>query len=142
MSCYTTLCVDSQSHVQLAANSSHFIGNAVPDPQPTQSDAHFVVLCTCPDEQTAEQLAQHLLSRSLVACVNLIPGITSLYHWQGELCRDQEVQLVLKTRAACLPELEACIKDNHPYEVPEILALPVDWGHRPYLEWINQHCQP
>ncbi|MBY5981260.1 divalent-cation tolerance protein CutA [Ferrimonas balearica] len=110
--------------------------------QTDPTNDHRVVLCTCPDNASAERLADALLSQKLVACVNLLPGITSLYHWKGELCRDNEVQLVLKTRASCLPALETCIRAHHPYEVPEILALPVEWGHRPYLEWINQHCQP
>lgn len=114
----------------------------MPSDQSAHTGSACVVLCTCPDNASAEQLAARLLSQKLVACVNLLPGITSLYQWQGELCRDSEVQLVLKTRADCLPALEACIKEHHPYEVPEMLALPVEWGHRPYLEWINQHCQP
>ncbi|MBY5992261.1 divalent-cation tolerance protein CutA [Ferrimonas balearica] len=106
------------------------------------SEHPLVVLCTCPDNDSAERLAQRLLADRLVACANLIPGVTSLYHWQGELCRDTEVQLLLKTQADCLPRLEATLREAHPYDVPEMIALPIEWGHQPYLDWMKLHCQP
>ncbi|WP_028115787.1 divalent-cation tolerance protein CutA [Ferrimonas senticii] len=99
-----------------------------------------VLLCTCPNDSVAEQLASGLLDQQLVACVNLLPGITSLYHWQGQLCREQETQLLIKTRSTQLPMVEQWLRQHHPYEVPEMLALPVQWGHQPYLEWIQQNC--
>ncbi len=101
-----------------------------------------VVLCTCPSEAGGRALAKVLLGQNLAACVNLLPAVTSLYPWQGQLCEEQECQLLIKTRLSCLEELERCIQQHHPYEVPEIIALPILWGHQAYLEWIEQHCTP
>ncbi|WP_345316784.1 divalent-cation tolerance protein CutA [Ferrimonas gelatinilytica] len=80
-----------------------------------------------------------LLSQHLAACVNLVPGITSLYRWQGSVCEDQECQLLIKTQQSSLVELERCILQHHPYEVPEIIAVPTVWGHQAYMEWIKQN---
>ncbi|WP_298443774.1 divalent-cation tolerance protein CutA [uncultured Ferrimonas sp.] len=99
-----------------------------------------VVLCTCPSNAVAEQVATALLSQGLAACVNMVPGVVSMYHWQGQLCRDTETQLLIKTHSDQLPELEAAIRQQHPFDVPEIIALPVQWGHQPYLDWMKQNC--
>ncbi|QIZ78622.1 divalent-cation tolerance protein CutA [Ferrimonas lipolytica] len=106
----------------------------------TVIDQPCVVLCTCPNVDTAERVAAALLNQSLVACVNILPGITSMYRWQGELCKDTEAQLVIKTQSSQLTELEAVIRQQHPYDVPEIIAMPIQWGHQPYLDWIKQNC--
>ncbi|WP_341502122.1 divalent-cation tolerance protein CutA [Gallaecimonas sp. GXIMD4217] len=97
-----------------------------------------VVLCTCPDEAIARALARKLLESRLAACVNLLPGVRSLYLWQGELCDEAEVQLVIKSRAEHWPALERLIVEQHPYEVPEILALPVSQGLPAYLNWLQE----
>ncbi|GAA4871359.1 divalent-cation tolerance protein CutA [Ferrimonas pelagia] len=99
-----------------------------------------VVLCTCPDESAGKALAAHLLQQGLAACINLIPGVLSMYQWDGKLCEERECQLVIKTRAEQQPALEAAICQHHPYDVPEIIALPIQWGHQAYLDWIKQHC--
>lgn len=94
-----------------------------------------VLLCTAPADQ-ARALARSLVERRLVACVNVIPGLTSVYRWEGEVHEDPEVLLVMKTTEEGAARVLAELPDLHPYDVPEILALPVDAGHPPYLEWV------
>ena len=95
----------------------------------------IVVLCTVPDGPTAEKLAKGLVDERLAACVNAIPGVKSFYRWQGELEVDEEIQLVIKTRRGRFDELAAWIKANHPYEVPEIVAIPAAEVSQEYLTW-------
>jgi periplasmic divalent cation tolerance protein len=95
-----------------------------------------VVFCTCPPEH-APDLARKLVEKKLAACVNLIPGVRSFYHWEGELQDDREDLLVLKTGEAALPRLLRELPNLHPYEVPEVLALEVAEGYPPYLSWVE-----
>ena len=96
-----------------------------------------VVLCTVPSEQVGETLARTLLEERLVACVNILPGVRSLYRWQGKLEDERELLLVMKTQAARYAELEARIRALHPYEVCEVLALDVAQGSDAYLHWLR-----
>jgi periplasmic divalent cation tolerance protein len=96
----------------------------------------LVVYCTCPDQATAEHIAEVIVSEQLAACVNLIPRLTSIYRWQGEIQRDAEELLIIKTRSAVYPLLEARIGELHPYDTPEIIALPIQAGSAAYLDWI------
>src|SRR5574340_913038 len=82
-------------------------------------DSFLVVLVTVPSVETGKQIAACLVDERLAACVNILPGITSIYRWQGEISEDSEVQLVCKTRRECLARLEARVRSLHPYEVPE-----------------------
>jgi len=95
----------------------------------------IVVLCTMPDQATAEKLAKGLIEERLAACVNTIPGVRSFYRWQGKIENDTEVQLLIKTRRGRFDELAAWIKANHPYEVPEIVAIPAERVSDEYLAW-------
>jgi periplasmic divalent cation tolerance protein len=95
-----------------------------------------VLLCTCPPD-AAEKIARGLLERRLVACVNALQGVVSRYWWKDALQRDEETLLVMKTDAARVAEVVAALGDLHPYEVPELLALPVDAGAAPYLAWVR-----
>ena len=97
-----------------------------------------VVLCTFPDLDQARQIGAALVERQVAACVNLLPGVESIYRWQGKVERAGEVLAVIKTTR--YPDLEAAIKDLHPYEVPEILALPVAAGLPAYLGWLEESC--
>jgi periplasmic divalent cation tolerance protein len=98
----------------------------------------YVVLCTCPDGDVARRLAGGLVEARLAACVNVLPEIRSIYRWQGETCDDAEVLMIIKTTQAACPELERWLRSNHPYEVPEVLALPVEGGSHAYLDWVAQ----
>lgn len=96
----------------------------------------LVVLTTLPEYASALKLAEDLVGTGLAACVNILPPMTSVYEWKGKLERGQEHQLVIKTSAARYPELEARIRRNHPYELPEIIALPIERGLKDYLDWV------
>lgn len=100
---------------------------------------YTVVLITAPDQQTAEDIAEVLVENKIAACVNLLPGVRSIYRWQGDIEREEEVMLMVKTRLDLVAEkLIPLVKEQHPYDVPEILALPVLQGTEEYLDWINQ----
>jgi periplasmic divalent cation tolerance protein len=101
-----------------------------------------IVLCTVPSEQVGETLARTLLEERLVACVNILPGLRSLYRWQGKLEDERELLLVMKTQAARYAELEARIRALHPYAVCEVLALDVAEGSAPYLAWVLAETIP
>jgi periplasmic divalent cation tolerance protein len=94
-----------------------------------------VVYVSCPPAQ-AEPLAAALVEQRLAACVNVLPQLRSLYLWKGELQRDDEALLLIKTNAERLEALKTAVLALHPYELPEFLAVPVASGHAPYLQWI------
>ena len=94
------------------------------------------VLTACPDERAARELAGRLLDERLAACVSHLPGMVSHYEWRGRREQAAEVLLIVKTRVALYAAVEACIRGGHPYELPEIVMLPIDKGLPAYLEWI------
>jgi periplasmic divalent cation tolerance protein len=96
-----------------------------------------VVLCTVPDKATATRIGRDLVERGLAACVNVVDGVTSVYRWQGKVCEDAEALLVMKTTRAGARALAEAVARQHPYEVPEVIALPVDGGAGPYLRWVR-----
>ncbi|WP_029591435.1 divalent cation tolerance protein CutA [Franconibacter pulveris] len=96
-----------------------------------------VVLCTAPDEATAQELAAKVLAEKLAACVTLLPGASSLYYWEGKLEQEYEVQMLLKSDVARQQALLTCLKTHHPYQTPELLVLPVLHGDNDYLSWLN-----
>lgn len=96
----------------------------------------IVVLCTVPDAALGATIAEALVGEGLAACVNRVPGVVSTYRWQGELCRDEEQLLLIKTRAALFEALRQRIRALHRYETPEIVALPIAAGDGDYLNWI------
>lgn len=98
----------------------------------------MVVLCTFPDIEQARQIGAALVERQVAACVNLLPGVESIYRWEGKVETAGEVLGIIKTTRYA--ELEAAIQELHPYEVPEILALPVAGGSSAYLEWLAASC--
>lgn len=95
-----------------------------------------VVLSTFPDADTAGRIARTLVDERLAACVNVLPAIRSIYRWQGAISDDAEVLAIIKTTAERYPALAARITELHPYQVPEIIALPLAAGHPPYLAWL------
>ena len=98
-------------------------------------------LCTCPDADTARRLAGALVGERLAACVNLLPGVRSVYRWQGEVHEDQEVLLVVKTTRARLDALTERIRPLHPYELPEVVAVDIAGGLPAYLAWIAEETR-
>jgi periplasmic divalent cation tolerance protein len=101
----------------------------------------IVVLCTCASTEDGERLARALVTGHLAACVNLVPGLRSFYHWKGEIEAADECLLIIKSSRALFAALAAAIEKLHPYEVPEVLALPVVEGSGNYLNWlaVNLH---
>jgi periplasmic divalent cation tolerance protein len=96
----------------------------------------LLVYCTCPEDTTAAQIATALVEERLAACANRIPAMSSTYRWKGKIHTDSEVQLILKTTDKVYPALEKRILELHPYELPEVLAVPVDCGLPGYVQWI------
>ncbi len=96
----------------------------------------ILVLTHLPDAQTAQALARALVAERLAACVSIGAGVESIYHWRGEIETAHEIPLAIKTRADLFPNVEAAIRKHHPYELPEIVAVPLTHGYGPYLDWI------
>jgi len=99
----------------------------------------ILVLCTCPDQDSAEKISQQLITTHAAACVNMVPGIRSCYRWQGKVETSSEVLLLIKAGADRYELLQETILKLHPYELPEIIAVPIDQGHRAYLDWITEN---
>jgi periplasmic divalent cation tolerance protein len=102
-----------------------------------QSSDALVVLTTLSSEDDAVALVRGLLERRLIACGTVLPAGRSLYRWEGKVADEREVVVILKTRAARLEAVEAAFAELHPYKVPELLALPVEAGNLPYLNWLS-----
>jgi periplasmic divalent cation tolerance protein len=100
-----------------------------------------IILCTCPDKDTAEIITYRLVENNLAACVNIVPHISSVYRWQQEIERAEECLLIIKAHKDAYPALENLIKTHHPYEIPEIIAVPIERGLPEYLHWIDSCSQ-
>lgn len=97
-----------------------------------------VVLVTLPSMAEGRGLVRTLVEEGLVACGNLVPGLVSIFPWEGEVQEEAEVLAILKTVEQRLPDLVRRVPELHPYDVPEVLSLPVDRGHDPYLNWVAE----
>ena len=100
------------------------------------------VLTTAPNAEVGGLIARTLVEERLAACVNVIPGVRSIYRWEDDVQDDPEVVLIIKTRTDRCDALAAKIKDLHPYDVPEVLVLPTVGGSAPYLAWIRTETKP
>lgn len=101
-----------------------------------------LVLITAPDLETARRLAQALVRSKIAACVNISPGLVSIYHWEGALQEDQEVLLIVKTREAHVESrLIPLVHELHPYDLPEIISIPIQGGSQDYLDWIREETE-
>ncbi len=108
------------------------------DPHLSAQTDKIVVLITVPTEEDAGKIARHLVEKRLAACVNIVPGIRSIYTWEGEVCDEGEFLLVVKSRTDLFARVAEAVSGRHPYSVPEIIALPIVSGSEPYLDWIGQ----
>jgi len=100
-----------------------------------------VMITTLPDRASARALAEALVGARLAACVNLMAECSSIYYWQGKMETASEVPLWIKTRAALYPAVEQFIRERHPYDLPEVIALPLTTGFIPYLQWVERETQ-
>ncbi len=98
---------------------------------------HMTVLMTAPTEEEAVKIAKRLTEEKLCACVSIVPGIRSIYRWEGKIQDEQEVMMVAKTASSMAPALVAKVKEMHSYRVPEVVCLPVETGNGDYLDWIE-----
>lgn len=98
----------------------------------------LLTFCTVPDRATAIRLAEHLVDQGVAACVNVSSPITSIFRWKGKRDTAEEILLLIKTTKQQYTALEAAILELHPYELPEIIAVPVEQGLRGYLDWVER----
>jgi periplasmic divalent cation tolerance protein len=103
--------------------------------------AVIAVLTNLPDSESAFNLARELVHLRLAACVNVLPPATSFYRWQGKLEQATEIALLIKSTRERYEELERAIRERHPYDIPEIVAWPLDQGSRDYLEWVERESR-
>ena len=102
---------------------------------------HIVILCTVPDQESGEKIAEALVEERLAACVNLLPGVVSTYRWEGAVKQDQELLLLIKTSGARFEAVRARIQALHPYDTPEVIALPISEGDPKYLSWLVENSR-
>ncbi len=102
---------------------------------------HLLVLTTFPDIDTARRLARQIVRANLAACVNILPRAQSIYRWEGEEHEDSEHVALIKTTASSYPGLESHLRSHHPYELPEIIAVPITRGLEDYLTWLKENTR-
>lgn len=102
--------------------------------------AVLTILSTAPDAEVGERIVRKLLDEGLIACGNIVPGVVSLYRWEGEVRKDAEVLIVMKSVKRLIPGLLERAAELHPYEVPELLVQPVLTGAPSYLDWVENEC--
>jgi len=100
-------------------------------------EEYLLTITTCPDEKSSKALAKKLVENKLAACVNVLPGVTSIYEWKEEMQVGSECILFVKTHKSRYPELQKMIGDSHPYELPEVIAVPISEALPEYLSWIS-----
>jgi len=98
----------------------------------------IIVLVTAAGAEEAEKIADALVGQKLAACVNIVPAVKSLYRWEGKICRDDEVLLVIKSTRVLFPRIQETVKALHSYEIPEMIALPIMDGSEKYLDWLKE----
>jgi periplasmic divalent cation tolerance protein len=107
-----------------------------------EAGALSVALSTVPDAETGLRIARALVEERLIACASLVPGVTSVYRWEGEVRADGELLLVMKTRRALLPRLSERVRELHPYALPEVIGLPLEGGLPAYCQWVGDETTP
>lgn len=100
-------------------------------------DRVVTVVTAAPDVDVAERIGATLVEEGLVACANIVPGVTSIYRWEGSIARERETLIFMKTAVSRTHRLTERIVELHPYDLPEVIALPVEGGHDPYLTWVR-----
>ncbi|XP_039221897.1 protein CutA isoform X2 [Crotalus tigris] len=124
-----------------SASSSSSMAAEPPLP-PAAGGGVSAAFVTCPNETVAKDLARALVEQRLAACVNVLPGVTSIYRWKGAVEEDAEVLLMIKTRSSRVSALAEYVRSVHPYEVAEVIALPIQQGNPPYLRWVEEAVPP
>lgn len=108
----------------------------------TKNDTEYqIIFCTCPSSEVAKKIATQLVESNLAACVNILPELTSVYRWENKTETQTEILLMIKSTANLYHQLEKAIIEQHPYDTPEIIALPIKQGLTKYLKWIDASVQ-
>jgi periplasmic divalent cation tolerance protein len=102
-------------------------------------DGYILVVSTVPDRETGINIGNVLVKSRLAACVNIVPGVTSIYEWKDEVYNEGELVLFIKTRESLFEEVREKVLEIHPYEVPEVISVKIERGHVPYLSWIRDN---
>lgn len=97
----------------------------------------IVIYCTVPTKQDAKSIAKILLTQRLAACINIMDKVQSIFSWHDEICEEKELLMMIKTKSTLFDRVKQAIKLTHPYNIPEIIALPIEQADSEYLEWIN-----
>lgn len=105
------------------------------------ASSYSIILVTAPDKKTAAKITNALLEERLAACVNRISQVVSRYRWEDEIQETEEILLLIKSRTSLIPEITQCVRENHSYTVPEVVALPITDGSKHYLNWIGANTQ-
>lgn len=103
--------------------------------------SYCIVNCTTSNKKNAVEIAKSLIEQKLAACVNIIPNVISVYTWENNICEGQEFLLVIKTQRRLFRKVQAAILAKHEYELPEIIATPIDKGYDKYLKWIKDETK-
>lgn len=98
------------------------------------------MFCNAPDDFCAQNIARRLVNDKITACVNILPACRSIYQWEGKLKEENEIPLLIKTTAERISDVETTIRQLHPYEMPEIIVLPIVGGGDDYLRWVSEQC--
>ncbi|XP_061478168.1 protein CutA isoform X2 [Rhineura floridana] len=120
-----------RSACQLFSSMATAAGSYVPG----TLSAAFV---TCPNQTVAREIGRAVVEKRLAACVNIVPQITSIYEWKGKIEEDSEVLLMIKTRSSRVSALAEFVRSVHPYEVAEVISVPIQQGNPPYLQWVEE----
>ncbi|XP_049281927.1 protein CutA homolog [Anopheles funestus] len=122
----------------IRSTASRNINRSMATDTTTPANEYSVAFVTVPDNTVAVNVGRQLVEKSLVACVNIIPGLTSIYAWEGKINEDPEVLMMIKTRTSRVEELIRFVREIHPYSVAEVIAFPIAEGNAPYLDWIGK----
>ena len=104
-------------------------------------DEYIVIFCTVPSKDVGNKIGSALVDKKVAACVNIVPGLTSIYEWKGKVCNDEECLLIVKSRKALFERIKKEILQLHPYELPEVISLQITDGLEPYLGWIAENTK-
>jgi len=107
----------------------------------SEQSSYSLAYITAPDTDIAKKIGSHLIETRLAACVNIVPGMSSLYHWKGTVQEDFEVIILAKTTVQNQNELISCVTEMHPYECPCVIILPIMNGYQPFLQWIDEETR-